>query len=168
MFIYNKKIIVPLISLLWALPLLATAQTEEAPTALGAHIETRQEYCPPIESLRQNKDNTWSASQGWNSKTPTFVKSVNQFIGAQWVGINVGEVICVYGKSGRNEFPITLQRPYLVESPTGSHWVEAEGHKDCKTTDVYQCPFNVRTTVRSKSIYEDLNFHKGKPVQESD
>jgi hypothetical protein len=170
MFIQKNKI--GILGLLLTLTTITTfAQNTEAPpdsSTLSAHIETRQEYCPPVESLHQNKDTTWSAPNGWKSRSPSFVKSLRDFIGAQWVGVNVGEVICVYVKGGRNEFPVTLQRPYLVESPTGNSWTaETEGRKDCKTADVYQCPFNVRTTVRSKSIYEDLNFHKGEPVQDS-
>jgi hypothetical protein len=127
-----------------------------------------QELCPPIEALTQNMDNTWSAPGGWKSHSPSFMKSVTQFIGAQWIGVNLGEVICIYSKGGVNRFPINLQRSNLVVSPVGGGWTaDKGGYKDCSANDPKQCRFFSPQAEKHVNVYDEIDFYKGKPIDSS-
>lgn len=129
-----------------------------------------QDFCPPIETLVRNPvDQIWSAPNGWKAPTPSFLRTVDAFVGAQWVGVSVGEVICVYTKAAKsNTFPVTLQRSRLVPAPKpGEFWSEDKGgFMECKSNNVKNCPFFVQVPKAPENIYEQLNFHKDKPVNE--
>ncbi len=148
----------------------ASAMANEAgsePQSL-ANINTKlaQELCPPVESMTQNADNTWSAPGGWKSNSPSFLKSITSFVGAQWIGVNLGEIICIYSKGGKNRFPVNLQRPQLTVSPTGGGWTaDKGGYKDCNAVDPKQCRFfTTRADNSHTDLYEQINFYKGSPI----
>lgn len=127
--------------------------------------EYHRETCPPIEALEQTHDKRWKAPGGWLSSDPSFVTSLQEFYGAQWSGVNVGSVVCMYIKSGRHDFPVSIYRPTVVKTPNGGAWVEKGGHKECFSKDRQECAFEVEKTVRSKkTIYDELDFYKGKPT----
>ena len=133
----------------------------------GRDKEYLKEYCPAVEELYRNDNQTWSAPGGWKSSNPSFMHSLEQFVGAQWVGVNVGDVLCIYAKNGRPDFPVTLQKQIITISPTGGQWsVDQGGYKDCKSNDVEQCAFEEQIQHSTGTLYEDLDFHKGKPVQD--
>lgn len=123
-----------------------------------------KELCPPIESLQQQKNMTWTAPNGWKSTNPSFYRSLKQFTGAQWLGVNVGDIICLYTAGGKSDFPVSLKKPMIVLSPTGGNWTEDKGgYKDCKTDDITQCPFYVQSNEPKKTnLYEELEFYKDK------
>lgn len=142
----------------------AMADTAPYPSATINNNLT-QELCPPVEALTQNLNNTWSAPGGWKSNSPSFLKSVTQFAGAQWIGVNLGEVICVYSISGKNRFPVNLQRPNLVVSPVGGGWsADKGGYKDCTSNDPKQCRFFSPQPEKHGDIYEEIDFYKGKAI----
>ncbi|HVV69863.1 MAG TPA: T4SS-associated protein EirA [Gammaproteobacteria bacterium] len=144
----------------------AADTTPYPPTAVNNNLT--QQLCPPIEALTRNLDNTWSAPGGWKSHSPSFLNSVTQFVGAQWIGVNLGEVICIYTKSGKNRFPINLQRPNLVVSPVGGGWTaDKGGYKDCISNDPKQCRFFTPQPEKHGNIYDEIDFYKGKPLDSS-
>ncbi len=133
----------------------------------GPNKEYFKELCPPVEDLYQNDDLTWSAPGGWKGSNPSFMHSVQHFVGAQWIGVNVGEVLCQYAKEGRPDFPVTLQKQIVTMSPTGGKWTEDKGgYKDCKSNKIIDCGFEEQVQHESETLYEDLNFYKGKPTQD--
>jgi hypothetical protein len=150
----------------------ATANSKLVGAANAAHgsypssSAYNQVTCPPVESLVQDSQKKWSAPDGWKSSDPAFVNSLEQFIGAQWAGINVGNVICLYVKGGRSDFPVALHKRIITLSPHGGSWsADKGGYKDCHSTDVRECPFETEQNVKTRqSIYEDLDFYKGQPV----
>lgn len=145
------------------------APAASTPTSYLPDTRVLQDLCPPVESLKQNPDTTWSAAGGWKSNSPSLMNSVSHFVGAQWVGINVGEVICMYSKgSGQNRFPITLQRHNVILSPDGGHWTaDKGGHKDCLSTDIRQCRFFSVQKMKPKNIYDELDFYKDKVTDDN-
>lgn len=153
---------------------LAEEKTALIPNDQTESIEAK-EYtrmtCPLVESLKLDpKEMKWSTQDGWKSANPSFVRSVRQFVGAQWTGVNVGDVICLYIQGGRSDFPVTLHKPLVVLSPSGGAWgADQGGHKNCHSTDVNQCAFEIENTViELKKIYDSIDFHRGKPVEETD
>lgn len=123
------------------------------------------QLCPKVDTLAQNiGDKTWYAPGGWRSLNPSFFRSVERFLGAQWVGVTVGNVICSYAKADKPEFPLHLQRDTIVASPTGGSWTEDKGgYKNCNTNDVTLCPFSVVMPTKPKNIYEDIDYYNKNP-----
>lgn len=131
-------------------------------------VELVEDYCPPVETLvRDPVAQTWSAPNGWKTTALSFLRTLDAFAGAQWVGVGVGEIICVYVKTDRNIFPVTLQRGKLVPAPKVSEFWSADkgGYSECKSNDVKNCPFFVQTPKAPGNIYEQLDFYKGMPTE---
>ncbi len=134
----------------------------------SANTDLVHDLCPATESLvRNDRTQTWSAPNGWTTTSPSFLRNVDSFLGAQWVGVGIGEIICIYTKGGRSTFPVTLQRGRLVPAPAGEGlWSEDKGgYMECKTADFKQCPFFVQVPKKGENVYDQLDFYKGKPVE---
>lgn len=130
-----------------------------------------QDVCPPVGSLvRDETTQQWSGPGGWKTTSPSFLRSVDTFVGAQWVGVSIGEVICIYIKTTRSSFPVMLKRGKLVPAPvSGGLWSEDKGgYMECKANDVHHCPFWIQAPKKEKNVYEQLDFYKGKPVENND
>jgi hypothetical protein len=128
----------------------------------------QRDYCPPATNLTKDPvTQLWSADSGWKATAPSFVNSVTSFIGAQWVGVSVGVVICLYGKAGRSDFPVAIQRGTLVPEPLiGGVWsADLGGYMACKSNDVHDCPFFIQISQPPKNVYDQLDFYKGKPTE---
>ncbi len=119
-----------------------------AHTAKVEHILTTKpkpapqfSYCPPASSLYK-KNKRWWAPNSWRSYSQSFVEKVTKFIGAQWVGVSLGHIICLYHGDDSFTFPISLQRTVLIKPPTGDTWKkQPSGYLVCKSRDRLKCPF---------------------------
>ena len=77
--------------------------------------------CPSASSLiKHPKTRTWSASGAgnWKSYSMSLATSINRFIGAQWSGVKVGQLVCLYNSLPSGAFPIQLYFGSLVKQPT--------------------------------------------------
>ena len=146
------------------------AQIQEEQKYVPPNTQLVQDLCPPVETLVKDPiQQTWSAPNGWKTNAPSFLKTVDSFAGAQWVGVGVGEIICVYTKTGRNTFPVTLQRGKLVPAPVGGLWSENKGgYMECIANDIQQCSFFTQIPKKQENVYDQLDFYKGKPVESGD
>ena len=117
-------------------------------------------FCPKAETLYKEKL-LWYAHGGWKSDTPSFVNHIVVFVGAQWIGVNVGKIICLYTGGQKEAFPVAIERDNLTNSPvTGSWGKNLGGYKTCHGSKVTDCPFvsAVQTGVEVKTdIYKGLN-----------
>ncbi len=125
---------------------------------------TKNLYCPEIGKLMK-KEMFWGAPGGWKSYSQSFVDVIDSFSGAQWVGVNVGKMLCVYKGKGSFEFPVVLQNDTLTPIPEGQKWVkQSGGYINCLSSDALDCPFKFEeTTTDIKNAYKELDFFKGKP-----
>lgn len=142
-----------------------TVANQTAPANIK-DMKFTEDSCPKVDLLKQNPNGSWWAPNGWRSTTPSFVKSIQLFAGAQWAGVNFGEIICVYVTGVKGDFPIQLQRPStLVLSPTGGNWTkEQKGYKDCLANDPVLCAFLIAVPIGPSNIYEELEqFKSAKP-----
>ncbi len=159
-----------LVTVAVALSVFAPALAQKSPPIAHApvaikDITFKRETCPPVERVKKNPDNTWGASNGWKSTTPFFVKSLQKFAGAQWVGVTFGEVICVYITAESYDFPVELQRPSLVQSPVGGNWTaDKGGYKNCEAITPDACAFQLAISVKPENVYEELELFKLKPA----
>lgn len=123
-----------------------------------------QYFCPQDKDLV--KDGLWWSSRdgAWKCYTQSFAKSIDTFIGAQWVGVKVGKIICLYrGKEGM-DFPIALERVHVKEvlEPSGAAWSAlVRGYKFCRSINVADCPFYIKPTETAGEIYEQIKYTGG-------
>lgn len=146
-----------------AAPTAGQATTPAASSAVASSVVTTKKlYCPPISKLMK-KDMFWGAPGGWRSYSQSFVSTIDSFAGAQWVGINVGKMLCVYKGKQTFEFPVVLQNDALTPTPEGGKWVvKAGGYNNCLSGDTLDCPFKFEETTTSKDAINELDFFKGK------
>jgi len=124
-------------------------------------------FCPmPQELEKEPVKKTWSAQRlQWRSYEISFVDKVTKFLGAQWVGANVGQLTCVYSGDDPKEFPILLIFSTLVYSPETDKWSkDLGGFRNCKTDDPQHCPFKPRMQNRPEDINLQLEQLKNLPA----
>lgn len=152
-------------------PLVALILTLSA----GAPAETTIRYCPPIQSLvKDTQSLQWSTASGWTSYSPSFAHHIKQLMGAQWQGINVGTLFCVYQGDGQN-FNIVLQAPGLVNSPLHialpkdhpkSLWhTNPKGFLECFSHQRTHCPFIAHNQVTDQDPYRSILELKKPPTE---
>ncbi len=142
----------------------APAPAQVQPTTTTTTVPT-QNYCPEPNQLVK-KDLYWSAEGGWISYGESFDKEITGFVKAEWVGLNVGRIICIYQGDRKYSFQIVLEQKHhkSIPVPSGHNWrVEKAGRKDCIANNVKDCPFIIEGSKKSEDIYQGLDFFKGKP-----
>ena len=130
----------------------------------GTTTVTKKLYCPDVSKLKKI-NMFWGAPGGWRSYSESFVNVVDSFTGAQWVGINVGKMLCTYKSKSTFEFPVVLQNDTLTPEPEGDKWVKQKegGYSNCISGDLLECPFKFeQEQANDKNIYKELDFFKGK------
>lgn len=133
-------------------------QTSSPPTLPPGYT-----MCPSISELHQDPVKMiWFAHNGWKSFSPSFSKTIGSFLGAQWQGVNVGTISCVYRGTEQMSFPIILTYNNLVFAPTGGQWTKnLGGYTNCKSTERKDCIFKPKTQPRSGNIYQQASELKG-------
>jgi len=117
-------------------------------------------YCPTAQELTKS-DLIWKVGEKWKSYGESFATAISNFTGAQWVGINIGKIICLYDSKESFDFPIALEpvKTMLVSEPKGINWsVNIKGYKICHSTNVNDCSFVVQKPKVIKSIYEEIKY----------
>ncbi len=122
-------------------------------------------YCPMPNQLIKTGLYWGTRTGGWKSYSESFDQNIVGFVGAQWVGINVGRMICIYKGNQSLSFTIPVQNDTLSQAPQGGSWgKDLGGYRNCHSTNVLNCPFIVKTKqVNMQQIYKSLDFFKGKP-----
>jgi len=142
----------------------ATPQTTPSDIpADQATTVTKKIYCPDVKKLKKITM-FWGAPGGWRSYSESFVNVIDSFSGAQWIGVNVGKMLCIYRSKATFEFPVVLQNDTLTPAPTGEKWIKQPGgYYNCISGDLLECPFRFEEEKSSETnVYKELDFFKGK------
>ncbi len=116
-------------------------------------------HCPTIAKIYHSQQNHWGTSDAsFRSLDTSFSHHLDTFLGAQWQGINVGYILCVYKPVERNLFKVTLLYGPLTLQPTSQKWQKnKEGNYNCISTNVNDCPFTPKPAEKStKSLYQQV------------
>jgi hypothetical protein len=159
---WRKKPLTALLLLIFSTPLFAQAFQIDSD-----QITLEEQFCPLVTSLEQDPNkNTWSGPDHWYSLNPSFLRTLTRFVGAQWIGVGVGRIICTYANDNQSSFFVDLQRNNLVSMPIGGLWSKDKGgYKDCFASDVKQCGYSAIKRAVPKDIYEQIDFHNKSPSQ---
>lgn len=128
-------------------------------------VTTKIFYCPQPAELVKNGLYWGTALGGWKGYSESFDASITSFLGAQWVGVNVGKMICIYKGNLAISFPVTIQNDILAQAPAEGLWgKDLGGYRNCHSTNIADCPFVVKSqSVNMNQIYQSIDFYKGKP-----
>lgn len=119
--------------------------------------------CPKISDLHKNTIKMiWFANGGWKSFSPSFSAQIGEFLGAQWQGVNLGNISCIYRGTDQMAFPIILQYNNLVYAPSGGKWTKnLGGYTNCKSTILKDCIFKPKPQPKPGNIYQQASQLKG-------
>ncbi|ATN75315.1 T4SS-associated protein EirA [Coxiella burnetii] len=149
------------------LPLLAT-ESAAAPATLVSPLPKGYLTCPEISKLQKDPNKmTWSAKNGWKSYSSSFASHLNKFLGAQWQGVNVGNITCLYQSDEKMTFPVSLEYNLLVYMPAGGKWSKnLGGYMNCVSHDQKQCIFKPQIQAKTGNLYQEVGRLKGTSQQE--
>lgn len=117
-------------------------------------------YCPLTKDLKK-QGLRWEIGDTWTSYSESFSTHITAFLGAQWTGIKIGKVICIYQGDGKFDFPIALEpkRNKVIMEPAGQYWSAlVQNYKFCKSSNIYDCPFSAKPAEKTVNIYEAIRY----------
>ncbi|WP_100623460.1 T4SS-associated protein EirA [Candidatus Coxiella mudrowiae] len=80
--------------------------------------------CPKISDLQKDsRKMVWFTKNGWLSYAASFATHIDKFLGAQWQGVNLGNITFLYASNEKMTFPIALEYKLLVYQ---TYWREVE------------------------------------------
>jgi len=147
-----------LLGSLLPLPALAAANPPSPPTKKMKNLF----FCPPSNTLKKNpKTMTWSSQHGnYKSYAMSFATELDKFLGAQWVGANVGQITCIYSPKLKTAFRVMLIFHTLTHQPTyqpkKNRWSKnLGGYFNCVSFKRKDCPFKMVLKGPSTDIYKE-------------
>lgn len=136
-------------------PGIPASQLVTTPTELLPH------YCP-LEIELNKVGNTWMSGKNWKDDNVSIVKQIGNFTGAQWVGVNIGSIICLYRGKNAFDFPIALRQIHSQQilEPKTSNWsAVVTNYKLCKSSNVKDCPFFVKPEENVQNAYKEIDYN---------
>ena len=130
--------------------------------------------CPEPADLVLNKaKRTWSAHNGWEPQSPSFINQPTQFLGAQWSGVQIGKLSCIYSGLPKGTFPVAITYSKLTYDPIvnlpqnarGSWGKNKKGTLFCYAHDPKQCPTLMALRKRQNNLMDDAASLRDKALQ---
>jgi len=120
------------------------------------------QFCPKSEDLFR-QDVYWATKDGkWKNYTPSSADKIINFIGAQWSGIHVGKIICLYQTNEAVSFPLAIEQVTSqgVNEPSGLGWSAlANNFKLCKSASIADCGFHYEPPKDTGNVYEEIKYN---------
>ena len=144
-----------------AAPKIVDNVTEPSDMAQGPLIK---QFCPQTEDLIK-QETFWTTKDQrnrWKSYTPSTASKVQGFLGAQWAGIKIGKIICLYQTNEAVTFPLAVEQvsSQPILEPGGSGWSAlTKNHRFCKSTSVADCSFFPNPQRDDSNIYKDIVYN---------
>lgn len=138
------------------------APSSPMPQPAKGKVKTDYLECPPINQLHLNPETKiWSATGGWKTFSVSFAIKSTHFLGAQWEGVNQGNIFCLYNGialGNKQTFSINLQHPGLVDEPSGGKWTKnLGGYRNCMSSEQAQCKFVAFKQKKPANMYQTLD-----------
>ena len=104
----------------------------------------------------------WTARNGtWKNFNQSFSQKITSFIGAQWNGVKVGKITCLYSPEGGDNFPVALEevKTEIALEPKSSNWSALIGsRKLCKSANVADCSYYIEEQLTSGDVYKGIGY----------
>lgn len=118
--------------------------------------------CPTVQQLHHNPHTLkWTGPSGWKSYSQSFATKIDHFSGAQWTGVEVGQITCIYKPATLNTFAVSLVFNKLTYEPKGENWGDNKGgYRNCLADDPADCSFKVKPAEKAGDPYQTLENYK--------
>ena len=149
-----------LLLLLLTTPLISLAAAKATPAP--SHHKPIIITCPSAKAFKKNQQTLhWSATGGWQGYQKSFATKLGAFLGAQWQGVAIGQITCLYQPANKFTFPISIYYNKIVFEPKGQYWGKNKGgYRDCASKNPANCAFVVRPKKKGGDPYQDLTQFK--------
>lgn len=148
---------------------IASAQSSNAvkniqlPKQAEVQIKKPQaQFCPNSEDLFK-QGVYWATKDGkWRNYTPSSADKIINFIGAQWAGIRIGKVICLYQTNEAVAFPLAVEQVTSqgASEPSGLGWSSSSGnHRFCKSASIADCGFYYEVPKDLGNLYDEIKYN---------
>ena len=146
------------------------------PVATGQRISSSdvntfnlpERFCPSSESLVKQKNLKWGTPDNkWEGDAPSSATKILSFIGAQWIGVKVGKIICLYHSDEAVAFPVALEavRSFAVLEPRTLGWSTLVGNRRfCKSASVADCSYFYESPKDVRDIYKEIEYAPDKNI----
>ena len=136
----------------------ASPITSAVPEQLAYQLQTLS--CPQPAALTKNlQTNRWSALNGnWKGTTTSLASQIKGFVGAEWQGINLGQIFCIYKGVPAQTFAIAITYHTLAVTPQKGRWTGNKHHNlyKCISNQIKECLFQVRMKPKALSLDQQL------------
>lgn len=137
------------------------ARPGPAPLCLSPVQQSKQNRytCPDTQELYKDGQR-WKTDSGWKGHQNSFTSEISHFMGAQWKGIGVGMIYCIYQPKDPADFPVQLTIEPLAIRPEIAFWEDAPSKDslNCisKQNDPCDCQFSLYQEEENKDVDEIL------------
>lgn len=122
----------------------------------------QMQFCPKSEDLFK-RGVYWATKDGkWKNYTSSSADKIYNFIGAQWSGIHVGKIICLYHTNEAVSFPLAIEQVMSQDAnePSGLGWSSLMNNfKLCKSANIADCGFYYEPTKDISNIYNEIKYN---------
>lgn len=121
-----------------------------------------RQFCPYIENIIKQEELWVTNDSKWKSYTPSSASKVVSFIGAQWAGVKVGKIICLYQTNEAVAFPLAIEQinSQSILEPSEFGWSAlTKSHKFCKSASIADCPFNAELQKDNSNVYKGIEYN---------
>lgn len=118
-------------------------------------------FCPAPEGLSKDGVKWTAGDKKWETYTPSAATKVLNFTGAQWVGVKVGKIICLYQTDEAVSFPMALEqtRSQSILEPRSISWSALVGNRRfCKSASVADCPYFLEPQKNISNVYKEIEY----------
>lgn len=127
----------------------------------GATTKMPAMFCPEPGSLVKDGVKWVSQDRKWETYTPSSATKIVNYIGAQWIGVRVGKIVCLYQTNEAVSFPVALEqtRSLSIVEPKSMAWSALVGNlRFCKSASVADCPFFLEPPKDTSNIYKEIEY----------
>ncbi len=150
--------------LLWLLMQCALAADTTVPDANTPTVLPQGALtCPAATALKRDPSNLkWYAGKTYantdfKSYDTSFATKISGFLGAQWQGVKVGNIQCVYKPVTANTFPVVIDFGVLTAEPSASAWGNNKnGYRNCLSENPQDCYFVPLRKSPQQNPYQQL------------
>jgi len=131
-------------------------------TAAAVNTGVAKLFCPQVEALNKQKEFWVTQDNKWKNYTPSTATKVTSFLGAQWSGIKIGKIICLYQTNEAVGFPLAVEQmsSQAILEPSGGGWSALTGNRRfCKSASIADCYFFAETQRDNTNIYKDIEYN---------
>jgi hypothetical protein len=133
-----------------------------AAMAVAANTNAAKLFCPQAEVLIKEKEFWITQDNKWKNYTPSTATRVTSFLGAQWSGIKIGKIICLYQTNEAVGFPLAVEQmsSQAILEPSGDGWSALTGNRRfCKSASIADCSFLPEPQRDTSNIYKDIEYN---------